>query len=48
MTAGIITRLDTESSKDTLGDLPDFGGQYDEHYIPDVPKGAFIPEWNGT
>lgn len=44
MTAGIITRLDTESSKETLGDLPDFGGQCDQHNIPGVPKGAFIPK----
>lgn len=44
MTAGIITWLDTESSKDTLGDLPDFGGHCNQHNIPDVPKGAFIPK----
>lgn len=42
MFPGTITWPDTDSSKETLGDLPDLESQCHQHKIQDVPKSGFI------
>lgn len=48
MIPATVPWLDTDSSTESQGDLPDFGGQCDQHKVQDVPKGVFIQGLEAT
>lgn len=45
MIPDIITGPDTDSSRETLGDLPDLRSQCEQHEVQYVSRGGFVQQY---